>query len=314
MLIAIAAAGFAVRRGSSSSLHAGHGAVRSSAPLMLLRDEDESFMISLQNRIGQVETVDNPEQVYLLIMDSIVPRQRLLINNAPASTVQSLRRQERHIVMVGRHRSIHTHGVQVSVQAVAAHDDGTADVVLRGDRYCKVVAAEVGPGTWSEDLRRIGAQNHPSDWRGQSRPPRRSRASPAEALIGRDARVRWLPLDPPALDQPAGAATNPRSLMRSELLGEMAEEWVDKVRRSGRERFVGQLESILESLGPMPDASLQPNERCLWVAALINPYPKLGLANEVRPSVLMAETLEARLDAVEYALMDSIARLEVGWI
>ena len=64
----------------------------------------------------------------------------------------------------------------------------------------------------------------------------------------------------------------------------------------------------------MPDASLQPNERCLWVAALINPYPKLGLANEVRPSVLMAETLEARLDAVEYALMDSIARLEVGWI
>jgi hypothetical protein len=38
------------------------------------------------------------------------------------------------------------------------------------------------------------------------------------------------------------------------------------------------------------------------------------VANEVRPSVLMAPTLAARLDAVEHALLDSIARLEVGWI
>ena len=308
MLLAAASAAFQIR----PSLDAGHAALRFPAHLMMgfdtSQDENSDFMRSLQSRIGQVKTAEKPEHVYLLIMDSIVPRQRLMINNAPIAVAQELKRQERHIVMVGRHRCIHTHGVQVSVQAVAAHDDGTADVVLRGDRYCRVVAAEVGPGTWSEDLRRVGAQNHPSD------SPRRARASPAEALVGRDARVRWLPLDPPALDQPAGAAISPRSLMRSELLGELSDEWVHKVRRSGRERFAGQLDSILESLGPMPDARLQPNERCLWIAALINPYPKLGLANEVRPSVLMAESLEARLDAVEHTLMDSIARLEVGWI
>lgn len=89
------------------------------------------------------------------------------------------------------------------------------------------------------------------------------------------------------------------------------DEWCDKVRRSGRQRFDGQLDRILADLGEMP-AAQRPNERCLWVAGVINGLPPL--ANDVRAAVLMADGAERRLDAVEMAIADSIARLEVDWI
>jgi hypothetical protein len=263
---------------------------------MLQEDVD---MASLAHRIGQLKTADEPERVVLLIMDSMVPRQRMVVRNAPSSYVDLVNAQKGSLVMVGRYRCIHSHGVQVSVQAISAHADGTFDLVLRGDRYCQVVEAEVSEGTWSRDLRRV-------------QPGMGPRPSAAEMWLSRDARVRWLQLDPPHQSQPTGELRD--QIHRAERLGELVDEWQILVRGHAREKFTGQLDSILESLGSMPDPSRQPNEYCLWVAALINPYPRLGVANEVRPSVLMAPTLAARLDAVEHALLDSIARLEVGWI
>ena len=44
------------------------------------------------------------------------------------------------------------------------------------------------------------------------------------------------------------------------------------------------LRGVRASLGPMPPAD-EANERALWVAALINPLPALGVALEVRGSV-----------------------------
>ena len=47
----------------------------------------------------------------------------------------------------------------------------------------------------------------------------------------------------------------------------------------------------------------------MWVAGLINPLPALGVALEVRPAVLMAETADLRVQVAEMGLRDSIQRL-----
>ena len=54
-------------------------------------------------------------------------------------------------------------------------------------------------------------------------------------------------------------------------------------RAAARGRYAAQLDGVLADLGPMPDAD-RPNTRALWVAGLINPVSKHGLALEVRPS------------------------------
>ena len=57
-------------------------------------------------------------------------------------------------------------------------------------------------------------------------------------------------------------------------------------------------------------SSKQPSARALWVAALINPLPALGVALEVRPAALMAPTADLRLQVAEMGLRDSIERLQ----
>ena len=98
-----------------------------------------------------------------------------------------------------------------------------------------------------------------------------------------------------------------------EMLGEL-DEWMALVRRNRHERHPGQLDTILADLGPRPSlqeatwrcklssldaamsASCRPPRRSdfgvfildamMYVAALINPLPALGVAPEVRPQVL----------------------------
>ena len=61
----------------------------------------------------------------------------------------------------------------------------------------------------------------------------------------------------------------------------------------------------------MPDAQYA-DDRALWVAALINPLPALGVALEIRPAALAASTALERVEVVKRGLQDSIARLLLG--
>lgn len=90
--------------------------------------------------------------------------------------------------------------------------------------------------------------------------------------------------------------------------GELAEEWKELVRSTGRERWPGQLESIIDELGPMPSAL---NARACYIAALINPLPALGVALEIRPAVITARSTSRRLSMAEDGLRDSIRRLKL---
>lgn len=49
------------------------------------------------------------------------------------------------------------------------------------------------------------------------------------------------------------------------------------------------LDGVKLDLGPRPDARAQPTAFALWVAALLNPLPALGVAPELRASVLSRE-------------------------
>lgn len=71
-----------------------------------------------------------------------------------------------------------------------------------------------------------------------------------------------------------------------------------------------QLDAILRDLGPRPPAT-QLGALMLWLAALLNPLPPLGLAPELRPQVLAAPDAAARLAAVRQGLENSLAHLRL---
>ena len=61
-------------------------------------------------------------------------------------------------------------------------------------------------------------------------------------------------------------------------------------------------------LGDMPPAE-KPMDRSLWVAALINPLPALGVAMEIRPAVLQAPSTANALAVVTSGIQSSIAHV-----
>ena len=215
------------------------------SPVMQEGSADAEMMRMLARRMAEQRTAVEPEPAHLLVMDAMVPRQTMHLESAPSAFVERLRalrdasESAAPIVMVGKHRWLHSRGVEVSVSAATSN----GDVVLRAGRLCELVSVESGDGTWSDDLRAVDVSS--SAWDGP-----------------RDARVRWLACDTP------GEATLLSDAQRSDNLRAVVDEWVDKVRRSRRERFRGQLDIILDSLGPMPP-SAKVSERCMWVAALL---------------------------------------------
>ena len=72
-------------------------------------------------------------------------------------------------------------------------------------------------------------------------------------------------------------------------------------------------QQILRDLGPLPSEK-SPGERALWVAALINPLPALGVALECRPFLLSAEgrRCDECVRAVTRVLRLSIECLRAG--
>jgi len=95
----------------------------------------------------------------------------------------------------------------------------------------------------------------------------------------------------------------------SEELEGLVHQWKELVVSKGREREPNQIQNILQDIGDMPPAD-QPMDRALWVAALINPLPALGVSLEIRPAVLCSPTASNALQIVHGGLTTSIAHLD----
>ena len=87
------------------------------------------------------------------------------------------------------------------------------------------------------------------------------------------------------------------------------EHWMELVVQSGHEKAPGHLEEVLSLLGPCPPPS-RPGALALWLAALLNPIPPLGVAPELRPRVLLSPSADERLAVVYAGLAKSLALLE----
>ena len=94
----------------------------------------------------------------------------------------------------------------------------------------------------------------------------------------------------------------------SEALGPLVETWCHLVRSGGHEKQDGQLDAVIADLGPIPDASL-PGTRAVWVGALINPLPGLGVAWEIRPAMLAATSAQERMEVAMAGIEASIENL-----
>lgn len=253
----------------------------------------EPDMASLARRTAEVASGETACKAVLL-RETLVPGQRLRITAPPALVQLFVRREPMPIVILGQHgQQQATRGVEATMEGPPVyrpvvpgiHPEGTADIVIAAHRVCDLLdGAEVV----------------------------------ADGAIGvsRPARVRWVELDSTDATHP------PAVIARSEALKARVDAWLMLVRRAGREMTPTHLDDVMADLGPMPDGATAPNARCLWVCGLINPLPPLGVSSrnkfaclgdsvapEVRPSVLEAASVDARLSCVENALAESTRRL-----
>jgi hypothetical protein len=230
----------------------------------------------------------------LLVLDTLVPGQRLRLSqdtvDVPASFRELCTTCPDPIVVVGRQGlSLHSRGVQVFVEAdadsVSSTDSDTLSLAATG----QVV-----------DICDSG-QDEGSRW------------------AGRQGTVTFLPClsdDDLALspndsnDNGKNSITPEQITSASESLQELFLEWEQLVRTVGRERFPGHLDGVLRDMGADMPATQSPNALALWIAGVINPTPALGVALEIRPSVLTARSTQRRLILADQGLRDSIARLQ----
>jgi len=239
----------------------------------------EPDMDSLMARMQQVR--DGVTDVRFVVMDSMVPGQRLSLTAPPQLVHLFTANDDSAIVILGRQGSnVAQHGVEVTLESITpvpvsmVHPEGTADITLAAGRLCEVVdLLDADSPLW----------------------------------LGRRGRARWIELDdstPEPVDE--------RLLSRSEALEAHVDEWIGLVRST--QSSSSSISASLDDLGPIPDAD-QPSKRALWVAGLINPPARQGVtttdrvAAEVRQSVMMGRTAELRISVIERALDSSIQRL-----
>mmetsp|Transcript_10173 Transcript_10173/g.11679 ORF Transcript_10173/g.11679 Transcript_10173/m.11679 type:complete len:399 (+) Transcript_10173:230-1426(+) len=123
-------------------------------------------------------------------------------------------------------------------------------------------------------------------------------------------RVEWIDLDEGEGPHEAnGFNTRPidpeRTLAMSHNLESLVEIWQGLVYERGYERNPDQLRRLYRDLGPMPPYTA-PGDRAMWVAALINPLPALGVAPEIRPSMLQATNVLERVEIATEGIRSSL--------
>mmetsp|Transcript_2568 Transcript_2568/g.4380 ORF Transcript_2568/g.4380 Transcript_2568/m.4380 type:complete len:266 (+) Transcript_2568:44-841(+) len=91
----------------------------------------------------------------------------------------------------------------------------------------------------------------------------------------------------------------------AETLVPLVDEWTATLVEMGKEKYDGQLTEILEDIGNMPEPK-EAGQLAIWVAALVNPLPALGVAYEIRPAVLAASTIRDRLEVAIEGIRGSI--------
>jgi len=251
-------------------------------------------MSSLRSRVEEV--TDRASKLPLVVLDSILPRQVLEIrveNNLMMELIRDRLEMERpYFGMVGMARLSSGEqvrlrsGVEVEIlDRPVFSDDGKGGggvmLKLRGGRRFVVDGEAVSAGGgWTEARVKFLGEGGDGSAGGDPVSLARARAQAKEF-------------------------TSPNMRMEEGL--SLVNRWIQLAREN--ERRPGQIDALLEQLGEIP-SSHEPSDCAFWVGALINPLPAMGVAMEIRPALLTADTCEERVEVALDGLFRSIRHMD----
>jgi Lon protease-like protein len=246
-------------------------------------EDDFDFMASLKSRVAQVS--DRETKLPLVVLDSMLPRQVLKINvNNPVFMKlvrERVAEETPFFGMLGLARlatgaQVHLKsGVQVNIvgKPVVDVEDGGLQIELKAVR-CFRITGEV--------------ENAAAGWT--------------------EARVEFLEAkDDESQIKPQDRMELARAMANSRQLSGLADQWIALARTKQRQE--GQIDKLLLDLGDMP-SSEAPTDRAFWVGALINPIPAMGVALEIRPALLTAQTADERVNVALAGIQRSIKHMQ----
>mmetsp|Transcript_11282 Transcript_11282/g.24431 ORF Transcript_11282/g.24431 Transcript_11282/m.24431 type:complete len:368 (+) Transcript_11282:158-1261(+) len=283
-------------------------------------NDDESFLSSLQSRVQEVQ--DQSNKLPLMILDTLLPRQILqiqiqhetlksLMKHRVAQETPTLGMLGMAKLSTGQTVPLKT-GVEVQIvqmeKAVDEPPAGTStygdageawDISLRaGRRFVIEGDVEKTEEGWTE------AQVKFLD----------SRAEEENEVAQ---------FSKPSMEDPSGLSTTgdrlsvARAISKSKQFTEpnmnmknsvsLIDRWIELAKEN--ERHPGQIEALLSQLGDIPPEH-EPTERALWVGALINPLPSMGVAMEIRPALLVSKRAEERVQVALDGIMKSIRHMD----
>lgn len=259
-------------------------------------DDDDTFMASLRSRMDEVN--DRATKLPIVILDTMLPRQVLKIEvkeDAFIKLVRSLWEEENPCFgMCGMARtndglqSILTKGVEVqlSQKPEMNEESGGVRVELTATRRLRI-KGEVNTSEegWTE-----------------------ARVEFLDSIDNEEEERKENGADPMSLARAMVKArefTSPN--MNMENNQSLVERWIELAREN--ERHAGQIDKLLDDLGEIPSAE-EPTDRAMWIGALVNPLPSMGVSMEIRPLLLTAKTAEERVEIALTGIQTSIKHMD----
>jgi hypothetical protein len=270
--------------------------------------DSDPLLDALRHRQQEIE--NSATILPLMILDSMLPRQvmdiqlshptlkdlindRMFVKERPTIGMLGMVRTARGFVPL-------TNGVEVEIveceRARETPDDSTGstedawDVTLKAKRRFNISGEVVKTeGGWTEA--RVNYLDSKTEEEMQQKQSEKEEGQDPLSLARAMSKSRQF-------TQPNGNIPNNLSII---------ERWIELVREN--ERHPNQIDKLLRQLGEIPPED-QPTERALWIGALINPLPALGVAMEIRPSLLMAKSAEERVDVALGGIWGSIKHMD----
>ena len=280
---------------------------------------EDTFLSSLQSRLEQVQ--DNYTRLPLMILDTMLPRQILQIQishpTLKALMKHRVNEETPTLGMLGMAR--------LSTGQTVPLKTGVEVEIIQMDK-----ATDVPPGTTSS------SNSDEEAWDISLRAGRRFTIDGEVDKMEEgwtEARVKFLDSSEEEENEISAIMNNPSSATSTESIGDrlsvaraisrakeftapnmnmrdgasLVDRWIELAKQN--ERHPGQISTLLKQLGEIPPEH-EPTERALWVGALINPLPSMGVAMEIRPALLVSKKAEERVEVALEGLLKSIRHMD----
>ena len=255
-------------------------------------ESDDPLMVALRNRQKELENAST--RLPLIILDSMLPRQVLDIQLSH----QTLKNLIKHRTMETEQSTLGMLGMIRTTQGFVPLTNGVEVEIAECDQAKRIPGDTTGSSDKAWDVTlvakrrfRLKGQVNKTDggWTESqveyldSEAEEEMQQKQSEQVEGQD------PLSLAKAISKSRQFTQPNANIPNNL--SIVERWIELARQN--ERHPNQIDKLLSQLGEIPPEH-KPSERAFWIGALINPLPALGVAMEIRPSLLMSKTAEER--------------------